>query len=349
MTKRQKRSSTIAPAQILTRIRQGDLSPLYFFHGTEDLEKEEVLKALIDAAVDPAARAFNLDVLHAEDLDVADAVNRTVAFPMMAARRMVVIKRIDRLPEPAAGALLPLIQAPPETTVLALTAEMFDGRKKLFTHLRKSAVSVEFKPPYENEIPEWIRRRVEATGKQIEPEAVHLLHINVGAQPRDLANELEKLAVHTAGRKTITHDDVEQVVGALRGATIFELADAVGRGQPGPALAGLKRLSEQGEPPVRIVAMLIRHIAILRKARWLQGHRLSRTELAGRLKVPPFFLSGYMDQAARFDDRALWEAYGALLDADDRLKSRSRTPLVTLSRLIYDLCRRSRPEAGVHP
>ena len=56
---------------------------------------------------------------------------------MMAARRMVVIKRVDRLPESAATQLLPLIRTPSETTVLVLTAQTFDARKKLFAGLRK--------------------------------------------------------------------------------------------------------------------------------------------------------------------------------------------------------------------
>ena len=34
-----------------------------------------------------------------------------------------------------------------------------------------------------------------------------------------------------------------------------------------------------------------------------------------------------MNQAARFDDQALWDTYGALLDADNRLKSHSPNPL----------------------
>ena len=332
-----------APAQILDRIRKGDLSPLYFLYGPEEFEKEEVLKALIDTALEPSARAFNLDILYAEDLDAADTVNRAIAFPMMAARRVVVVKRVERLPEPAARHLLPLIQTPPATTLLVFTAGKIDARKKLFAELRKSALSAEFRPPFDNKIPDWIRRRAETLGKRIEPEAVHLLHLSVGSQLPDLANELDKLAISTDGRQTITREDVDRVVGNTRGATVFELSDAVGHRRVGPALAVLKRLLEQGDHPVGIVAMLIRHIGILRKARWLQGHRLPRAELAKQLSVPPFFLPGYMEQAARFDDRTLWQAYDALLEADNRLKTRSRTPAVTLSGLVYRLCRAPQP------
>lgn len=343
MAKRQPRSTRRAdalnPTSVLSSIRKGDLAHVYCLHGAEDFEKEELLRALISAAVKPAEQAFNLDVLQAEDLDIAEAINRATAFPMMAPRRMLVIKRIDRLPESSAGGLLPIVQAPPETTIMAFTADKMDGRKKLFSELRKNAVCVECRMPYENEVPDWLQRHARAAGKRMHPEAVHMLQLSVGSHPRDLANELEKLAIHAGDRETITGDDVRWIVGASRGATVFELAEAVGCRQEALAFSALKRLMEQGESPVGIVAILIRHIAILRKAKWLQTARLPRAELAGKLKVPPFFVSKYMDQAARFDETALWRAYDALLEADNRLKSRSRTPYVTLSQLVYTLCR----------
>src|SRR5437879_488043 len=37
--------------------------PAYYFHGAEDYLKDEMVRLLIDAAVDPATRDFNLEVL----------------------------------------------------------------------------------------------------------------------------------------------------------------------------------------------------------------------------------------------------------------------------------------------
>ncbi|MDE3000207.1 MAG: DNA polymerase III subunit delta [Gemmatimonadota bacterium] len=324
--------------RLTAQIKRGEFAPLYLLHGSENVTRDESLKALLDAAVDPASRAFNLDIFHGEDMDAADAVSRASAFPMMAARRVVVVKRLERLRDADARALLPLIDDPVETTVLVFTADKLDGRKKLTAALRKNAVSVEFKPPYENELPQWIRRRAAALSKRIEPEAAHMLHLGTGSNPGELASELEKLAIYTNERDTITRDDVVQAGGASRSATVFELADAVGQRKTGDALNVLHRLLDRGDSPVAIVAMLIRHVGILRKARWLRNYGLPRSEMAVKLRVPPFFVSGYLDQAARFDEQNLWHAFEALLNADNRLKSHSRAPAATLTQLICRVC-----------
>ncbi|MCZ6634085.1 MAG: DNA polymerase III subunit delta [bacterium] len=331
------RKSGPTPGQLLDKIRQGNIAPLYYLHGPEEFEKEEVLQALIETTVEPAARVFNLDIFRAEDLDLAEAINQTMAFPMMAARRMVVLKRVEHLPDASARDLIPLIQSPPETTVLVLTADKPDSRKKLFTELKKNAFAVEFKTPFDNEIPGWIQNRSKVLGQPINADAAHLLHRSVGSNLRELNSELEKLIISAAPNSPLTREDVARVVASTRGVTIFELADAMGHRQTGKATALLKRLLEQGESPVGIVAMLLRHITILRKAQWVQG--LPRSEMASRLKVRPFFLNNYLDQARGFEDQDLWNAFDALLEADNTLKSRSSAPYIVLSNLIYRICR----------
>ncbi len=252
---------------------------------------------------------------------------------------MVVIKGVDRLPEPAVPPLLSLIQTPPETTVLVLTADGIDARKKLFAQLRSSAVCVEFKAPYERDLPRWILGRVEAAGKRIDADASRLLQLRVGCQLRDLANEIEKLLILTGEGETVTREDVSRAVTDSRTATVFELADAVGRRDPPAALARLRHLMDQGESPIGAVALLIRHIGILRKARWLRDSALPKAELARRLKLPMFFLPNYLDQAADFDDASLYLAFDALHEADDHLKSRPDAA-TALARLVCRLCRR---------
>ena len=203
------------------QIQRGEFAPLYLLHGSENVSKEESLRALVDAAVEPASKAFNLDIFRGEEMDAADAVSRATAFPMMASRRVVVVKRLERLRDPDLRTLLPLVDNPVETTVLVFTADKLDGRKKISAALRKNAVSVEFKPPYESELPRWIRNRAAALKKRIDPDAAHMLHLGVGPNPGELVSELEKLAIYTQGREIITRDDVIQVGGAARSATVF--------------------------------------------------------------------------------------------------------------------------------
>ncbi|MBT3605065.1 MAG: DNA polymerase III subunit delta [Candidatus Latescibacteria bacterium] len=338
--KRSPRNTGPTSAQVLADIQQGTLHPLYYFYGPEDFEQDTLIRALTEAAVEPPGRSFNLDTYQAEDMDISEAVNQALTFPMMTKRRMVVIKRVDKLPDAAARELLPLVENPVESTVLVMTATKPDARKKLYLELRKNACAVEFKTPYDNEVPRWIQNRIKFLGAQIDPDAAHQLHLSIGGNLRELNTELEKLIVAT-NNKRISRDDVTRVVSNTRGVTVFELADAVGHRKLSNAQHILKRMLEQGENGVGIVAMLTRHFTILRKAKWLTGQQMSKNEIATQLKVPPFFLGNYLEQAKKFDDQALWQSFDALLKADNRLKSSSRTNHLTLSELIYGLCRGS--------
>lgn len=326
-------------AWLMGRIAKGDLSPIYFLHGPEDLEKDEAVKALIDAVLDPTSRTFNLDILVGSELDVSDAVNRASAFPMMGSRRVVVIKRVEDVAEASARAFLPLIENPNPGTVLIFTANKVDGRRKFFAALKKAAISIEFKIPYDNELPAWICKRSEGMGLELDPEAAHLLALSIGGKPMEIANELEKLDLHVGKRRKVTKEDIGWIIGASRDANVFDFTDAVGARHLKTSLRLLQSLLEQGDSPVAILALLIRHIGILRKARWLLDSNLPRSQYASKLKVPPFTVGKYAEQAGKFTDDELWSAYGSLLRAEDRIKSRARTPGVTLSRTVVEVCR----------
>ena len=233
---------------------------------------------------------------------------------------------------------MPLIESPPETTTIIITATKPDGRKKLFAELRKRAITIEFRPPYDNEIPAWIQTHVKTRGRQIAPDAAHLLHMSIGSNLRELDGEIEKLFITTKSNP-ISREDVAQVIDNTRGVTVFELADALGHRQLDKAQILIGRLREQGEHPAGTIALLVRHFGILRRARWISGQRLPRNAMASRLKVPPFFLNNYLNQARLFDERALWNAHDALLDADNRLKSSGGTPHEILAHLAYRICR----------
>src|SRR5438093_479465 len=79
---------------LLRGLKKGAPDPVYLLHGDEDVLKDEAVRALLDATVDPAARDFNLDSRFAADLD-AEPFNALVNTPpMLAARRAVVLRGV---------------------------------------------------------------------------------------------------------------------------------------------------------------------------------------------------------------------------------------------------------------
>src|SRR6266496_887312 len=108
---------------LLRGLKKGAPGPVYLLHGEEDVLKDEAVRALLDAAVDPPARDFNYDNRFATDLD-AEAFHALVNTPpMLAARRAVVLRGVDQLGKRKSklrDELLRYVGAPNPTTVLVL-------------------------------------------------------------------------------------------------------------------------------------------------------------------------------------------------------------------------------------
>src|SRR5947207_1264391 len=107
---------------LLRSLKQGVPDPVYYLHGDEDVLKDEAVRALVDRAVDPAARDFNLDQRSAPELD-AEAFHALVNTPpMLATRRAVVVRGLEQLKKTAKlrQELLRYLESPNPTTLLVL-------------------------------------------------------------------------------------------------------------------------------------------------------------------------------------------------------------------------------------
>src|SRR4051794_31760454 len=86
-------------------IKDLTFAPAYYFYGEDDYLKAEELRRLIDAAVDPTTRDFNFETLRGADVG-AEALGSVVGTPpMMADRRMVVIRDVNALKKDARAVL----------------------------------------------------------------------------------------------------------------------------------------------------------------------------------------------------------------------------------------------------
>lgn len=334
VAKRAKRAKELSPEELLAEIAQGDVRPFYLLHGDEEYEREAVVASMVKALVPAQTRDFNLDVLRAERLEVLDFFQVYETYPMMAESRLIVLRDAEALGADQCRGLERVLATPVATSrLLVVGGRKVDMRRKFFRELSRKGRALEFRPPYDNQVPRWIQRYAKRQGIKMAPEAVQLLSQYVGAKPRELVSELEKLVSFAGVGRPITAVAVEQVAGITRGASVFDLADALGKGQGKLAQELLQKLLNEGEEPTRAVAMVARHFQLLLKAKGLRGQSLPREKMAAELGVAPFFLAGYLEQAQRRSASWLWAGLSALKEADWRLKSQGRRQ----ERLVLDL------------
>jgi DNA polymerase-3 subunit delta len=215
-------------------IKDKHFSPAYLLHGEDEFRKEDALRHLIDAAVDPATRDFNFDQRRGADLD-GDALASLLATPpMMAERRVVVIRDITALRKEARAALETYLKSPAPDVLVVLTAPADAKEDKTFARLTDT---VNCEPLTGAKLPKWIAARVEKhLGATITPGAIDLLQDSVGTDLAQLAIELDKLAAFSAGGE-IDESAVAAVVGVRRDETMGRLLDAVAQRNSTDALA----------------------------------------------------------------------------------------------------------------
>ena len=322
---------------LLASLSRGEVATLYLMFGEEDFLLDEGVQAIIDAVLGSGERNFNLDVVSATEMDVRDILAIASSFPMMAERRVVVVRDIDRVTGKDTEILTAYCENPSKTTCLVLVGTKPDFRKKPFQTLRRNARVMEARPLYENQIPAWVLARVQKAGRTITPDACKMLTAYVGPSLRDLCNELEKLYTYAGERNELTADDIAAVVGRSKEYTVFELQKAVGDRDMRRAVGIVQHMLEAGESVPFILVMLTNYFAAL----W-QLHDLRRKGVPGRdqasvARINPYFLQEYQDAIRHFTPREVEHAFVLLAAADEQAKSTSREPAQILTALIVQL------------
>ena len=222
-------------------IQSKKFAPAYYLFGDDDYLKEDGLRQLIDAAVDPATRDFNLDQRRGSDLDAESLASLLAMPPMMADRRVIVVRDVSALRKDARASLESYLKAPASDVLVALTAPADAKEDKTLASL---TVPVDCQSLTGAQLPKWILARTEKLGTSITPGAVELLQDAAGTDLSLLALELDKLASYSSGR-TIDEDAVSAVVGVRRDETLGRLLDAVAMREVGLALSLIPGVLQQ--------------------------------------------------------------------------------------------------------
>ncbi len=317
---------------MLDGITPDTLAPVYIVVSPDPLLIDRAVSSVRDAAVPDAARAFNYDVIDGKGATGSKVLAAAQTLPMMASRRMVLVRDVGAMPAAELVKLVPYLLDPSETTVLLCTATKVDKRLKFFATAKKHKFLHELAPP-RNAAP-WLREEAKRRDVKISSGAVSRLVDVIGNDLARLALSLDQLALY-AGDRAVEVDDVDDLIATTRERTVFELTDAIGEGDRPRALAALGALTAQRQSSIGVVMMLARHVRQLVTAREGLRQRVPQGKMASLLGVPPFIADKLAAQARRFTEDDLDRALHQLHQADFALKG-GRPALKTLGRELGD-------------
>lgn len=297
-----------------------DLPPVIFLSGAESYLIERYTQHLVNIGVPKDLRDFNLDTLYCPDSGAKRILEIARSYPMMAEKRMVIVKDINKMPAVELSALLKYADQPNQSACLVLLSRVADVKQKAQRELAKHSLFVECKQLYENEAIVWIEKELGEQGRKIQREAISLLVMQVGTNLRDLMNEIEKLLLYVEEEREITSTDVAAVAGFRKEYTIFALQNALGERNLKLTLDIYDRV-RQGMPPQVILFQIAKFFANLLIATGFSPGQQADSELAKLTQTHSFFVKDLHKYKRKFSGDELESALENIRQVDYVLKT----------------------------
>src|SRR5437764_7251693 len=249
--------------------------------GSDVREVKRVAAEVAAKLTPPEAGDFGLEVIDACADNVEQAVVRIRSaiealqtLPFFGGAKLVWLKNANCLADSVIGrsaavqgALEELAEVfeagfGPDVTLL-ISATETDKRRSFYKTLAKSAeVQVidrldSSRAGWEEEATEIVRKRANARKLQFDDEALDLFVLLTGGDTRQIENELEKIDLHQGRERSVSVEQVRELVPLSRAGVIFELGNAMAACDLQRALILVKRLLDQGETAIGILLVAI--------------------------------------------------------------------------------------------
>lgn len=320
-------------------LEAGELSPVYFIFGDEPFLIEQCVSRFKYSMLDENSVDFNYSLFYAADTNVQDIKDAVETLPVFNPKRLVIVKNSHELKDSEWSELESLFKNPVDSTVFVLLADKVDKRKKHFKTLIDSADAIEYKKPYDNEVPRWINYYAQEYGLKLNQAANHRLHKLVGNNLSEIYAQLEKVKTYLGDSKTsVDVEDINNVVSNSREESVFDFTKAIGKKDKVLALEQIITLLDQGQNEIGVVSLLARHMRILHTVRMGMDQGVGGSKLANMANISPYFIDDYCDQAKNWSVKKLEDSLVLLSQTDKALKSSPLSAHIWLENLVLKAC-----------
>ncbi|GAW93463.1 DNA polymerase III subunit delta [Calderihabitans maritimus] len=333
--------------QLLTKIEKNEIAPVYLFYGEEKFLFQEVLEALKNKIVTSGCSDFNYDVLDGSEVPVARIVEAANTLPVLAERRLVVVKEAEMFRSRSAEKsgskdeekmLLDYLSRPLPSTCLVFTVEgKVDARKRLYRAVQEKGEVVNFPLLKGKALSAWVKKRVEQRGKRIEFPALQYLVAAVGENLFLLENEIEKICTFLGDKDIITLSDITDLISKTEEGNIFRLVDAIGERKTEKAVLLMREMLNWGEPPLKILFMIARQFRLMLQVKGLLEKGFSEKQIARELQLHPYVAQKCLQQSRNFSRANLEEALRRMLELDIAVKTGQGDPVYLMEIALLSL------------
>ncbi len=323
-------------------LKTGNFRPVYLLAGEDTLRIEGVVDKIRKDALGESGSAFNFHIFQGDQTPVEKIVQQALSLPMLGGLQVIWVKQADRClgNQDSQGALEKYLGRPVKETILILSADKVDKRKKWVKVCQENKYLFDFTPPSGEALVQWVLKAARREKLPLETDQAWILCELVGNDLMSLKSEIDKLALLVEDRgQAVSSEELGHIImdqAALEG---YEITANLEPGKAPQVLKTWFRLSEWGRSPHEIAPLLISRVrkgAILAAGR---AQDLTDRDIGALTGQNPWSFR-YLEPMVRgMGKNGLGAALQAALECDRRLKSSPLKSDIIIEKLIMDLCR----------
>ena len=217
------------------------------------------------------------------------------------------------------------LKNPSSDNILIMICDKVDTRKKLSKLIDKNHIL-----GGEIAIEDLIKSHLE--GYKMEDKTINYFIDYCDNDNERILNELEKLKCYKLEEKTITIEDVNQIVMKLTGDNIFSLIDSIVLKNRSKAYLTMQELLDKGEDINKIIVMVSDQFRLMYQVKLLLKKGYNKDTIATKLKVHPYRVKLAIEKGYNYSSKVLLTNLDYFFNLDYMIKTGKNNP-----KLIFEL------------
>ncbi|MEK7584442.1 MAG: DNA polymerase III subunit delta [Patescibacteria group bacterium] len=303
---------------------------IYFYYGDDTYRARQMITQLRDKfkkLYDPAGH--QLETIDSDEFSLERFFTSAKSSGLFAKKKMIIVKNIFSCKEfsDIQDEILAYLKSLKNTKDENYLIFWHEGTPKRTTKLFKYLSTVcadnncmkEFTPLPRPQLVRWLQTEAGMYGKKLDTDAAEMLISLVGESTWYLHHEVRKLC-HFHTQESINAKDVEALIKATHGESIFSLMDAITARQRSHALDLLEKYLMQKSDRHFLLNMMIRQFRLIVLIQGIAARTRNSYIVAQQLGLHPFVAKKMLEHSKNFTRSELRDVYGSLIQIEHMLK-----------------------------
>ncbi|RLD39403.1 MAG: DNA polymerase III subunit delta [Bacteroidetes bacterium] len=306
--------------EILSDLRNKIYHPVYLLAGDEAFFIDELTDYIDENILNPMEKEFNQTIVYGLDSNVFDLISMARRFPMMANYQVLIVREAQHLK--GSENLEIYLKNPLKSTILVLAYKhkKIDKRTKLYKLAKEKGVVFSSPRLWDNQVPNWIDKRVRSMGFTIEYRECFILAEYLGADLAKIDNELKKMSMNISPGARITDILIEENVGISKDYNVFELQNALISRDVMKANRIINHFAANPKENSIFMVLPVLHNFFFRTMVLSQLKKLEPREISSKLKIKPSQLAQYQKALSQYGVMKLASIIQEIKDYDMKAK-----------------------------